>query len=269
MRAEALLFKMLNQKDDACKPNEMLFTSVIAAWGRSGDANGGQRAELILRKLEELSKLGYPDLKPTIFTYNAVIGAWGRSRVRDSVYRAERLLQELEHRYKMGEADLRPNSTTYNAIINALAKRYAPSAAKRAESMLLSMLKQYHSGHKDMKPSTITYNTVINTCSFAKQDQEQALKIAFSVFKLMTSVEGIKPSSVTYLLLINACHYLIPLHEEEQRFSMAKSVFEMCCKDGLMADKVLCKLRRCLSAEKYEQLIGGHSGISVAKKSIS
>mmetsp|Transcript_9875 Transcript_9875/g.14278 ORF Transcript_9875/g.14278 Transcript_9875/m.14278 type:complete len:112 (+) Transcript_9875:275-610(+) len=94
------------------KPNTISFTSVIDAWANSGDKRGPSRAEQIMRKMDELSKLGDQDLRPNTKTFNAVINAYVKSGDKGSTSKVKQLLAEMEQRSKK-ENNLKPNTVTH------------------------------------------------------------------------------------------------------------------------------------------------------------
>lgn len=63
-------------------------------------------------------------------------------------------------------------------------------ATKRDESMRLFMQNKYREGNKDIKPNTLSYTTIINACTFPKHgvDEKESIRIAFSLFKQITSI---------------------------------------------------------------------------------
>jgi len=55
------------------KPDTVSFTSVIDAWAKSKDPDAPQRAEIVLNRMQELFKSGYPDMKPNTVSFNSVL----------------------------------------------------------------------------------------------------------------------------------------------------------------------------------------------------
>ena len=71
-RAESVLNQLYSEysksQDDSLKPDVQIFTSVLLAWSKSDEPNAAERAEAILRRMQELSDCGV-DLEPDLATY--------------------------------------------------------------------------------------------------------------------------------------------------------------------------------------------------------
>lgn len=50
--------------------------SAITAWSRSGSKGAAQKAEVLLKKMEELHEAGNSNLQPSAQIYTSVISAW-------------------------------------------------------------------------------------------------------------------------------------------------------------------------------------------------
>ena len=63
---------------------------------RSGSPDAGERAEALLRRMEDLSKVDKYDVRPDTITFNTCIKAWCNSDRPDAAYKAEEVLSILE-----------------------------------------------------------------------------------------------------------------------------------------------------------------------------
>ena len=84
------------------KPNTISFNSVISAWAKSGERGAAQRAESILKRMQELHEAGNPDVKPNTISFNSVISAWANSGERGAAERAEAILKRMQELHEAG-----------------------------------------------------------------------------------------------------------------------------------------------------------------------
>mmetsp|Transcript_37281 Transcript_37281/g.111665 ORF Transcript_37281/g.111665 Transcript_37281/m.111665 type:complete len:934 (-) Transcript_37281:182-2983(-) len=187
-RAESLLRRM---KATKVNPDVVSYNACITAWSRSGlGERASERAEAILREMEESSRRGSPEggaVLPDAISYSAVIDAHARSGAPDAGQKAETVLQRMESR------SMEANIFTYNSLMNAWAKSGAPGAAKRAESILIR-LEQSRDGRKGStisrlpRPNLISYCTVLNAWAHSR-DKEKAMSSKHVLGRMMNLVE--------------------------------------------------------------------------------
>ena len=63
---------------------------------RSGSPHAGERAEALLRRMEDLSTVDKYDVRPDTITFNTCIKAWCNSNRPDAPFKAEEVLSALE-----------------------------------------------------------------------------------------------------------------------------------------------------------------------------
>jgi hypothetical protein len=266
LRVERIIEKMealYESGNKVVQPNGSTYNSLINVLVKSGKRGSAARAEQILDKMESRFRAGEKNLKPNTVTYNKVINALANSSEPDSAERAERVLRNmLAHCQPSGDNEIeevKPNVISFTSVINAWAKSGKRSAASRAERILALLQEHYTEGKLEVKPDTQAYTAVIHACTSTKheEDKNDALKIAFRVFKKMSSHDSIHPNEYTYAILLSSCHQLLPMEDKETRFTIAKAVFEKCCETGFVNDIVLNKLRKTvITTKNYIQLVG-------------
>ena len=131
-------------------------------------------------------------------------------------------------------------------VINAFAKSTSPTKAMDAETVLNNMVDSYHKGNGDAKPSLRTFGTVLNACAYtdngSKKEKAAAFKVARRCFKEIISGDIGQPNSITFSLFILSCIKLVP--PGTKRDQLLSSVFDECCKRGLVDVKIILDIRR-------------------------
>lgn len=265
-RAERILEKMEALYEAGIKdvsPNRDTYSAFINVLVKSGKKGSVAKAEQALAKMEAKFRAGEYSMRPSEVTYNIVINALANSRELDSAERAERVLRNmLQNNNTAGDTGIgvvKPNVISFTSVINAWAKSGRRGAALRAEKILALLQEHYAAGNVDVKPDTQAYTAVIHACTSTKHDEDKngALKIAFRIFKQMATSNGTCPNEYTYAILLSACSQLLPVEDQETRFTVAKALFEKCCEAGFVNDYVLKKLRKTVATTKqYIQLVG-------------
>jgi len=135
-----------NALEEGSKVNLSTFNMVINAWCREKSIASVDRAETLLRQMQELvDKKNNPDLKPTIFTYAPIIFGYANP---GRPARAEALLREFFERYPAngrGYTHSSRKSRLDTRVFNGVLKSWKAKAAKdveaveRSENLLLDM----------------------------------------------------------------------------------------------------------------------------------
>jgi pentatricopeptide repeat protein len=74
------------------RPTKDQFESCLNAWVKAATPTSGQRAELILLKMQELFEKQW-DTKPSVQSFSKVVEAWANSRHPDATLRADAIVQ--------------------------------------------------------------------------------------------------------------------------------------------------------------------------------
>lgn len=200
-RAQALLDEM--QQEDV-QPNAHTFNSAITAWSRSGSKGAAQKAEGLLKRMEELHEAGNTNLQPSARVYTSVISAWANSNEAGSALRAEILLKLMWALYKRGrDESVKPNVQTFTSVINAWARSREREAGERAEALLDQMIKLYEHDPKanaNVMPNVLTFTSVMH--AYSRVGSRGAASKATGILKKMESL-GVTPNLQTYNVLIS------------------------------------------------------------------
>ena len=184
-----------------------LYNMALDSWANSGDTfRATCKVENILRRMEEMYKMGMHNLQPDIYTYNTVIYVWAKSGEERSALRAEQILAEMQRRCEEeGESHLKPDTITYTTVIHALAKSSDPDAANKAEALLRSMVNRYICGERNVKPSPISFNAVADVLANSGDARraEQVLKLLEELYYNLGN-KDMQPHVNIYNTVINA-----------------------------------------------------------------
>jgi len=242
--------------------------------------SNGETAEKLLLVMERLFD-EHPhdlDLQPNQRTYTAAISTLSRCPDQDAPLRAEAILDRMIARYAKTAAtndneneatqqNHAPDNVCFNAVLNAWAHSssvHHPDHAVQAQRVLHKM-EEYAKDHPNANctPDWLSYHTVLNACAFtinqelnSSQDttaqatvtsrhRGEALKIAVTTLEIFQSLEGsTKPDSSTYGLMLNVITNLCSAPEQhELRSKLTENTFQQCCRDGLVSNNVVSKLR--------------------------
>eukprot|EP00957_Ditylum_brightwellii_P150611 11467659-Ditylum_brightwellii.AAC.1 len=122
-------------EDGGVKPDVISYSTVINAHANGGGEDAGQRADVFLKKMEQLYIKGDNAAKPNAIAYTAAIKAWiSTGKRRES------------------------NKETANEE-----EDYLKTIATRAEELMVRMCLQYLAGDRSMKPSKVTFDLVSET----------------------------------------------------------------------------------------------------------
>ncbi len=141
------------------------------------------------------------------------------------------------------------------SVINALAKSDDPHKARKCLDLVRRMENPPH-GRSIIKPSIITFSTVLNACAHTKGTPEEcseAFQIARSCMKEVLSQKYGQPNNIIFGTFLFACTKLVTAGPE--RDHLIASVFNECCKLGLVDEKTYLNVRRALSRNLWEKLI--------------
>jgi hypothetical protein len=105
--------------DPACRPTTVSFNAVIDAYAKSRLDDAAERAEQILRRMEDLYEAG-EDVKPNTRSFNSVINAWAKSGRSDAAEKAQDLLDFMTKLYEAGNEAVRPDVHSFCTVINGM-----------------------------------------------------------------------------------------------------------------------------------------------------
>jgi pentatricopeptide repeat protein len=193
-KAEALLWRVLSVGDASLRPNVKTFTAVINAYARDASIESSQRAEALLKSMQERFNVA-----PNIVTYNAVLSSFAKCGLAE---KAEELLQHI-----ILEKKLRVDKRSFNACIEAWAKKRLPVSADKAESFLTQMNDLYkRGGYDEIEPDLITYQTVLGAICISGDDNcgRRAEALLQQMIASPLSAGAPKPDIICYNIVLKA-----------------------------------------------------------------
>jgi pentatricopeptide repeat protein len=239
-RAEIVLQQMqddyLQGNKSAC-PNTICFNTVIAAWSRTKTAESLDRADQILRLMQELGKSGL-GTNPDIVSFGSIMGACIHPDVKDGPERAIAYLKEAKDLYAQGDQDCKPNCMVYGSIIQSITRSRRPGAAKHAEKFLDEMKRLQD---QDPKQIVMAFTAVIG--AWSNERDPEALSRAESLFRELVehSRNGhpqCKPNIYTFTQLLKA----VSRSSATNKAVKAKLVLVVMKDQGVKPDDVVHRL---------------------------
>lgn len=266
--AESIISRM---EDNGLIPDSDCFTYAIQTWSNSACRNelaekdiyeSASRAQTLLNQKKQMHyRSGTVEVKTSTLDYNNVIRAWSRSSSKDAYQQVEGLLSTMEKLHQEGDADVRPTHETYVHAIHSIGKNRNVGTNLHLVQELLSRMKtQYENGNEDCKPNILCFNAAIRVCGsrnlkYANDEEVQnGLRCVVSLIQEVGNTVGIKPNSETYNLALDAFSILID--KNSPTFSrVVSSLFNRCCDEGLVDEKVIKTFHRVAPYDLYRSLV--------------
>jgi len=221
LKAEDIVQRMKQrheEKGEDCAPDVYTYQSLIQAWSRTPYPGAPQKAEEVLRYMDEASEKN-KSLKPNAYCFTTVIHAWSRSLEKNRARSAYQLLNIM---------------------------------TRRCHEI------QNNSGKKSnlLKPNVKTFTAVLNACArpIEEAEKEDAFAIAqLTMAELSLGAYG-KPNFLSFAAFLSVC--ATTLEPGPERDEIVKSTFEDCVKAGQVGQIVLEKLYVAASSDLFHQLVG-------------
>lgn len=177
------------------KPDIISYNSLLLALSRSPQQGSLQKAEQLLKSMENGTLPDGIDVQPDIISYNSVMSGSKRDVNRSSIFMVHDLLLHMEDRYKNGLSTVKPNIITYNILLDAWSKSQHPDTINQVNVLLEKMIES-----DDVQPDVFSFSSVIST--LASSGKKDAVEQAQSIIQRMHEL-NIKPNRITYNSLIN------------------------------------------------------------------
>ena len=258
-----LMFDISEDKNDKTinvKPNTVCFSTVIKAYAKSrGDPASAQKAEDVLKWMQDVYSKGDIDVQPNTISFTSVADAWAKSGDRNAVQKIYNLILWMNELHESGYRDILPNTFTYNCLINAIARSRDRDKPRKALAVLRDMQSKSEKGQEVTKPNLFTYNAVLLACAFAsgsKRERFDSMKLAIEVFEeaLQTSNQN-GPLNVTYGSFFQALGNLNKTEIEKKRIeAIVEKTFKKCCLDGQVDNQLLRQIRLAASNSLFMRL---------------
>lgn len=192
-----------DEDDVGLKPNTRSFSTILDAYSQCArdEVDGPEavrRAEILLKRMEELYVIDGYDVKPNNVCFSEVITALARCKgIYDAADRAEILLEKLIALYRDSEDDeeMKPTVQTFNSLITTHARSRKPDAVERAQKVF-DLMCDYST------PDATSYSALID--AIAKSRSPDAGEKALALFHQMEEEENVEVDSYAYNSTINA-----------------------------------------------------------------
>jgi pentatricopeptide repeat protein len=241
--SEDLLARLIvdSEENAALRPTAVTFGTVIHAFAKSGSVLLAEKAEGLLRRLQQLHESGWPDVEPNTIMYTQVIHGWANVGEAE---RAEALLQEMYRDSVLhGKKNVLPSLWTFNSVLAAWSKSNDPRCISFAEILLRKMIdfSKDNDSPVQITPNMISYNCMLSTIARRRKHKDSLKKAEFWMEELLEFSRQSKtrknatPTRYTYNTLFNIIAFSgIPDKAERARFWLEQSV-----DPKLMNDKAL------------------------------
>jgi pentatricopeptide repeat protein len=175
-QAERVLQSMMELADKvqdiSLMPTKTHFESCLNGWRNSkGQRIAGQRAELLLLKMDELHKELDLDTQPCIKSIGKVLQCWVDSRHADAASRSEAILQLMREHYYFADGSSSDNSSSiddvktltegYANVLRAWSLSGLPEAPEKTETLFRDLQEQVGEKNISSKVLEKCYNAMM------------------------------------------------------------------------------------------------------------
>ena len=164
----------------------------LVLYAVSRDAKGFQRADELVRCMQELYDNDNIPLRPNTTALNATMNLWAK---RGHVERVSNMLRDMMDSH---DGSIAPNDVSFNAAILAFAKRGDP---QKASNVVRVMIGRYARGLLLDPPNTVAFNGVLD--AWAKSGHAHAGQRAEEVLQWMAQ-ENIQADTWSHNCVIDA-----------------------------------------------------------------
>mmetsp|Transcript_2555 Transcript_2555/g.6125 ORF Transcript_2555/g.6125 Transcript_2555/m.6125 type:complete len:829 (-) Transcript_2555:1447-3933(-) len=141
------------------RPDTVMITNVIRAWGKSKRIEAPEMAEGLLQLMHDLHENGeWTDSGPNTLSYSATMEAWANSQSREASEKMEALLEEMK---QSSVENVRPDRVSYMYVVNSWVHSKSPAGPDRANVLLQEMLQLYNNGNDDVVPDVSIFSNVM------------------------------------------------------------------------------------------------------------
>jgi pentatricopeptide repeat protein len=163
-------------------PTKTHFESCLNAWrnSASGQKVAGQRAELLLLKMDELHKELGLDTQPCIKSIGKVLQCWVDSKHADAAARSESILRLMREHYFDCSSDAKTLAEGYANVLRAWSLSGAPDAPEKTQTLFRELLEQVGETNISAKVLQKCYNAMMT--AWTRSGRQGAAVAAQSIF---------------------------------------------------------------------------------------
>jgi pentatricopeptide repeat protein len=220
-RAEKFLSLM--EKDDTLpNPDVTCFTAVLNCLAGSNKPNSAQRAELVLRLMED-----NPTTQPNLMTYTCVLNAWSRSKDDDAPHQADRIFQEMTLR------GIEPDRRVFAVLISAWGRSSHKEAVEHAEDYFQQVKALYHSSADPANmPTVVEYTAMMQAWANCvarnvHRSREAVARVESLLEEMIDSdEEHLRPNSLTYAAILKTISGALRIPDRREHAANILSIME-------------------------------------------
>ena len=251
-KIESLIRRMKQKK---IHRTNMVYNILLNAIVKSKAQGVGERAEEIMRQMEQEAGDGNIDCCPSLVTYITYLKALSRSHSPDKITRATKVLEDIVQRFESGDETFRPGDRVLGSVLDVVAKSNEP----RKVSMCLELIDRMQREH-GVTPNRVVHNIVLSACahhidpSNNMQLHQEVLKTAVSTFQLLSKDRSLGgPDSSSYRSLLFVVDNFI--QDKEERMASIEDLWNKCRRDGQVNQWVLQALFK-VTGPHFWRLVG-------------
>ena len=275
--ADQILNKL---KDRQIVPDGETYGAAIKTWKNAAlnPLYGASREHSVTRAVELLEEVTVAHqrsatrmVKPTTGHFNDVLEALAESYKAASRDIATALVDVMENSIPDDNTDdaftdILPNSDTYKWLLLVHAKsrkqnklESASQVLERVKANLATLAEDSEKLEDDLVG---VYNAFVEVCASVKIDKteeeertnnSEVLQSALEAVAELRSLYGLNPNSQTYANLLKVCETQLDVGQEKSRIT--EEIFQSCCEEGLIDERVLKALKSAVSDGQYFQLV--------------
>jgi pentatricopeptide repeat protein len=171
--------------DFGLMPTKTHFESCLNGWRNSaaGQRVAGQRAELLLLKMDELHKEMGLDTQPCIKSIGKVLQCWVDSKHQDAAARSEAILRLMREHYFDSASDAKTLAEGYANVLRAWSLSGVPEAPEKTEILFRELLEQV--GERNISAKILQKCYTAMMTAWTRSGRQDAATAAQAIFDVM------------------------------------------------------------------------------------
>ena len=234
-QVESILVAMQQEYEQGnnpmARPTIENFDLVIKAWATSLQPNSVERADAILKRLEDLchSDRGADStMKPSTSCYQHALLGWTLSNNPDAGERALAILDRMKKQHQNSNlSSTMINQVCYHHTITAIGKSRAINKTTKCYAILEEMLIAYEtSQNRSSWPTHETFRLILGVCASctnSSAEKDEALDVCVRTMKKYLQLSYLGPRTDVYVQFLYAVFRLLPAGTE--RDNVVLSIF--------------------------------------------
>lgn len=242
--SEELLGRLMEESKQrpSLRPTEVTIGTVLKAWSKSGNIQGAEKAEALLRRIIQLKSddAQWQDLEVNTIHYTTVVSAYANAGEPEP---AQRLLREMFEEYLVrGNSKVKPNIRSFNSVLSAWSKTSSPDAFESAEELFVKMGELYESGALEEPRGVISYNCLLNALAKNTHRVSDAVDKAESLLSDLLQDSKSDPSNISMhptLVTFTALFRILAASNHPEKAEKATQWLEKAKEHGISDERFL------------------------------